>query len=393
MAPNGCSGGLYVAATIDRGSASVGMTNSITAALTQGKDAIVKLVDHTGFLGALIRERNTRMDVIVLPSNRPAARFYLGGRQITQFRSEPPAASYEPEDWIASTTTVFGDSETGLTTLPNGETLEAAITRHPEEWLGSLHVTTFGVDTKLLVKLLDAGQRLPVHAHPDQAFASTHLGHTHGKAEAWFILHGGTVHLGLREDVEIKELLNLIETQDSEQLLDLLNTVEVEAGDVVFVPPGQLHAIGRGVFLLEVQEPEDLSILLEWRDFDFDGKRDGHLGLGFDLALDAVTHNRLTPNYLQQLVLRRPEAGSVLPEEADRYFRLERILIDGPQETGPGFAILVAIEGEITAAGTTLPAGSTAVAPHAAGPIRLDGRGELLVCRPPEFTNVASLEA
>jgi hypothetical protein len=48
MAPNGCGGGLYVAATIDRGSASVGMTNSITAALTQGKDAIVKLEDHTG---------------------------------------------------------------------------------------------------------------------------------------------------------------------------------------------------------------------------------------------------------------------------------------------------------------------------------------------------------
>jgi hypothetical protein len=48
MASNGCPGGLYVAATIDRGESSVGMTNSITAALTQGKDAIVKLEDHTG---------------------------------------------------------------------------------------------------------------------------------------------------------------------------------------------------------------------------------------------------------------------------------------------------------------------------------------------------------
>jgi hypothetical protein len=48
MAPNGCEGGLYVAATIDKGGSSVGMTNSITAALPQGKDAIVKLEDHTG---------------------------------------------------------------------------------------------------------------------------------------------------------------------------------------------------------------------------------------------------------------------------------------------------------------------------------------------------------
>ncbi|WP_231560250.1 hypothetical protein [Microbacterium hominis] len=39
-----------------------------------------------------------------------------------------------------------------------------------------------------LVKLLDAGQRLPVHAHPDDAFAAAHLGRAHGKAEAWYIL-------------------------------------------------------------------------------------------------------------------------------------------------------------------------------------------------------------
>lgn len=48
MAPNGCPGGLYVAATIDSGSSSVGKANSITAALPQGKDAIVKLEDHSG---------------------------------------------------------------------------------------------------------------------------------------------------------------------------------------------------------------------------------------------------------------------------------------------------------------------------------------------------------
>lgn len=48
MAPHGCPGGLYVAATVDSGSSSVGKANSITAALPQGKDAIVKLEDHTG---------------------------------------------------------------------------------------------------------------------------------------------------------------------------------------------------------------------------------------------------------------------------------------------------------------------------------------------------------
>lgn len=323
------------------------------------------------------------MDLIVLPSNRPANRFYRGGRQITDFRGEPPAASHEPEDWIASTTSVFGEPDVGITTLPNGVPMPAAIEGDPQGWLGPEHVAAFGADTRLLVKLLDAGQRLPVHAHPDGEFAATHLGLAHGKAEAWYILGGGTVHLGLRRDVESSELRDLVERQDSESLLNLLNPIDVAPGDVVFVPPGQLHAIGQGVFLLEVQEPEDLSILLEWRDFDLDGPAEGHLGLGFDRALNAVSHRHLDREELDKLVIRAPRAGSVLPRVADPYFRIERILVDGWQEIAPGFAVLVAVQGNLVAAGEGMPAGRTAIAAYFMGPIAVSGHGELLVCRPP----------
>jgi mannose-6-phosphate isomerase len=323
------------------------------------------------------------VDLIVLPSNRPANRFYRGGRQITEFRGEPPAASHEPEDWIASTTSVFGEPGVGITTLPNGVPMPTAIEKDPQGWLGAEHLAAFGPDTRLLVKLLDAGQRLPVHAHPDGNFAATHLGHAHGKAEAWYILRGGTVHLGLHRDVEGPELLDLVERQDSESLLSLLNPVDVAPGDVVFVPPGQLHAIGEGVLLLEVQEPEDLSILLEWRDFDLDGPADGHLGLGFDLALKAVSHRHLDQQELDKLVIRAPGAGSVLPRAADPYFRIERILVDGQQEITPGFTVLIAVQGDLVTAGEAMPAGRTAVAPHSIGPIAVSGHGELLVCRPP----------
>ncbi len=323
------------------------------------------------------------MTLIVLSSNRPANRFYRGGRQITDFRGEPPAPSHEPEDWIASTTSVFGEPGVGVTALPNGVTMPTAIDQDPEAWLGTDHVAAFGADTKLLVKLLDAGQRLPVHAHPDGHFASKHLGHAHGKAEAWYILNGGTVHLGLRHDVSSFELRDLLERQDSEGLLDLLNPVDVSPGDVVYVPPGELHAIGEGVFLLEVQEPEDLSILLEWRDFELDGFRDGHLGLGFDLALRAVSHRGLGKEELKELIVRSSKSGSVLPPAADEYFRIERIFVDGPQVIDPGFAVIVAVQGDVTAAATPVPAGSTAIAPNSIGPIPVTGQGELLVCRPP----------
>jgi mannose-6-phosphate isomerase len=69
-----------------------------------------------------------------------------------------------------------------------------------------------------------------------------------------------------------------------------------------YVPPGVLHAVGEGVFLVELQEPEDLSILLEWRGFELDGERDGHLGLGFDLAPEAVECRSRSGEEIRQLV-------------------------------------------------------------------------------------------
>jgi mannose-6-phosphate isomerase len=324
------------------------------------------------------------MDVILLPSNRPPERFYRGGRKITDFRGEPPAGDREPEDWVASTTALAGEDFLGVTVLPDGRSLTAAIEKEPEAWLGRAHLDRFGADTRLLVKLLDAGQRLPVHAHPHVSFADRHLGRVHGKAEAWYIVEGGEVYLGLRQDVTLEGLKSLVAGQDVDTLLGMLHRVEVRPGDIVYVPPGVLHAIGAGVFLVELQEPEDLSILLEWRDFELDGERDGHLGLGFDLALEAVERRGRAPEEIRELVKAAGHGPSVLPASADPYFVLERVALDGEADLEPGFAVLVILSGagELKN-GPRLAAGSTAVVPNAWGRLVLRGRGEVLACRPP----------
>jgi len=332
------------------------------------------------------------VNVIVIPSNRPPERFYRGGRRITDFRGEPPAAEHEPEDWVGSVTTVAGESRVGLSTLPDGRLLAAAIAADPVGWLGEAHVERWGADPLLLVKLLDAGQRLPVHAHPAGDFARRHLGRAHGKAEAWYILRGGDVYVGLQRDVGAIELFGLVEQRNADAMLSLLHRVTVEPGDLVYVPPGVLHAIGEGVLLVEVQEPEDLSILLEWAGFDIDGSRDGHLGLGYPVALQAVERRGRSSEEIAQLVRRAGVGDSVLPAEADAYFRLERAVVDGTAELEPGFAVLVVTGGALTletAGGALdLPRGTTAVAPHSAGPLRISGRGELLACRPPRVSGV-----
>jgi mannose-6-phosphate isomerase len=137
---------------------------------------------------------------------------------------------------------------------------------------------------------------------------------------------------------------------------------------------------------VELQEPEDLSILLEWQDFELDGERDGHLGLGFDLALQAVECRSRSAEEIHQLVRLAGFGSSVLPETADPYFRLERVRLDGEAALDPGFAVLVVLSGEADLVGeqvSHLTAGDTAVVPNAFGPLKFHGRVELLLCRPP----------
>jgi mannose-6-phosphate isomerase len=321
--------------------------------------------------------------LIPLPANQPAARFYRGGSRIALFRGSSPGAGFEPEDWVASVTTLAGDDVIGLTTLPHGTLLRDAIAADPVAWLGDAHVARYGADPMLLVKLLDAGQRLPVHAHPDAGFAGHHLGRAHGKAEAWYIVDGGTVYLGLRNSVPAEELAGLVAEQRTDALLARLHEVSVSSGDVVYVPPGMLHAIGTGIFLVELQEPEDLSILLEWRGFEIDGAQLGHLGLGFEVALGAVDRSALSLERRADLVRAAGEGPSVLPADAGNYFRLERRVIDGSERLDPGFAVLVIESGDVRADGVALPSGSTWLLPHSAGTVDLDGRGTVLACRPP----------
>ena len=328
------------------------------------------------------------MEPILLPANQPPQRFYRGGARIAAFRHAEQAEPRTPEDWVASVTEVRGRGPLGLTTLPSGELLRDAVRRDPQAWLGEEHVHRFGADTKLLVKLLDAGQRLPVHAHPDTAFASSHVGTAHGKAEAWYILEPGEVYLGLTRDVAHDELLALVERQDVDTLLDTLHRIPVLPNQTVFVPPGVLHAIGAGILLAEVQEPEDLSILLEWRDFDLDGQADGHLGLGFDTALQAVEIVGRTAAEVQALIGGRDGNGETLVPAADQYFGIQRLQVRGSVRCGRGFAVLIVIDGNVAIATETGPAldaptGSTVLAPHAAGDLQLSGTGRVIVARPP----------
>ncbi|WP_203717535.1 class I mannose-6-phosphate isomerase [Asanoa siamensis] len=328
------------------------------------------------------------MSVVVLPANQPADRFYLGGDRIAAFRGTAPAGDHVPEDWVGSATTVAGFDEVGLTVLPDGRFLRAALAEDPVRWLGAAHVARFGAKPALLVKLLDAGERLPVHAHPDDAFAQSHLGCRNGKTESWIILDaepGAKVHLGFREDVPPSTLASWVETQDRETMLGALHDIEVTAGDTVYVPAGYPHAIGPGILLLELQQAADLSLLLEYDGFAIDGPRDGHLGIGFAAALPCVRHEAVPAGTLEE-IRGRIDDRHIFPAYADSFFRADHH--SGPSTWEPGFSIVVVLSGTGrltwgTDSSVDLRQGTTVLVPHDAGSIRIDGDVALVRCRPP----------
>lgn len=332
---------------------------------------------------------------LALPVNQ-FDHFYRGGDRIGALR-HGPGGPMRPEEWLGSTTARWGESPAGLTVLPDGRTLRDAVLADPNAWLGPDSVERFGPNVEVLVKLLDLGQRLPVHYHPNRDFARTHLGLAHGKTEAWYVLdapEGGTVGVGFKEEMSLTQVTDWVRNRDSAALLDALQTRVVRPGDALLVPAGLPHTVAEGIFVLELQEPTDLSILLEWQGFAVDGEKDGHLDLGFDLALQALDTSAISASDLDALVLPREtieQAGlsRAMPTQADPYFRLDRLNARASEAVivEAGFSVLLVTEGagvlNSDAGEFPIRTGDAILVPFAAGRWCVSGEVVAMVCRPP----------
>jgi mannose-6-phosphate isomerase len=334
---------------------------------------------------------NSSVSAEKLPSNQ-FDHFYRGGNRIGKLR-KGPGGPMRPEEWIASTTTRFGERVNGLSVLANGKLLRDEVMNDPQHWLGSEHVKKYGSSTEILVKLLDPDQRLPVHYHPDRKFAADKLDLVHGKTEAWIILDapiGAKVGVGFNRKMSKAEVAELVSKHDSQGLLDSLMFLEVSAGDVVFVPAGVPHAIEAGIFVLELQEPTDLSILLEWDGFAVDGDKDGHLDLGYEVALDALRLEPLSVQEISQIITRfdkeKNTSQRIFNSIADDFFRADYLSGDNAV-LDAGFGILLILEGsgklEFSDSNTLqVEAGDAVVIANAAGSFTLRGATGI-ISRPP----------
>ncbi len=216
--------------------------------------------------------------IFPLPPNR-VWRSYFGGKVLDiREGKKNPADSQFPEDWIASTTVAVNKGreamvEEGLSVVTFNGThhlLRDLMTQHPDQLVGMHHFRKYGAHTRFLLKFLDSAIRLHLQAHPTIEFSKKHLDSDAGKTEAYVILSireevaHPYIYLGIQHPISSAAFQEAIVGQDIEKLLDCFEKIPIKPGDVFIVPGGMPHAIGEGVLMIEIMEPTDYAVRLEF---------------------------------------------------------------------------------------------------------------------------------
>lgn len=216
--------------------------------------------------------------ILFLETNR-VWRTYPGGKKLDEMEGlANPSDTHFPEDWIGSTTRAVNKgrehlTEEGLSKVRvAGETitLKSLCEKEPDAMLGAKHFEIYGANTQFLLKFLDSAIRLHIQCHPTITFAKANLGSNSGKTEAYVILgireevKEPYIFLGFQHPPTREDFRRMIEDQDTDAILDCFEKIPVKPGDVFIVPGGMPHAIGEGVFMIEVMEPTDFAVRIEF---------------------------------------------------------------------------------------------------------------------------------
>lgn len=204
-----------------------------------------------------------------------------------------------------------------------GNSLEEISEIYMDELLGESVYDKYGTEFPLLIKFIDAADRLSIQVHPDDRLASERH-HAWGKTEMWYVIDakpGAVIYTGFRKKTTKEEYLQHLA---GKKLSELINVTPVRPGDVFFIPAGMVHAIGAGVFLAEIQQTSDVTYrIYDWDRVDSNGKpRELHTAL----ALDAINFSLDSNN----LIRHEPELNRTVLLAESPYFHTSLIMFDRP---------------------------------------------------------------
>ncbi|WP_459501909.1 mannose-6-phosphate isomerase, class I [Bacillus sp. C1] len=258
-----------------------------------------------------------------------------GGTRLTSFGYEIPSEQ-TGECWA------FAAHSHGQSVVKNGKYKGLSLGELWEEHR-DLFGNVEGGRFPLLTKILDANQDLSVQVHPNDEYANVHESGELGKTECWYVIDSV-------EDAEIiyghhaktkEEFIAMIEQKEWNQLL---RRVKVKPGDFFYVPSGTVHAIGKGILILETQQNSDTT----YRLYDYDRRdSDGNLR---DLHLEKSTEVTEVPFTEKQLAVKHGKIDdlSITSFIQCPYFSVEKWELDGSAhlEQQSPFLLVSVIDGE-----------------------------------------------
>lgn len=239
-----------------------------------------------------------RLDALKM---RPCYKEYLwGGTRLKTEYGKSDAPDVTAESWELS------DHPNGRSIVAegslSGKTLaELGAMDHDRFWGSDCTGETF----PLLVKLIDAKRDLSVQVHPSNETACAENGEQ-GKLEMWYIVEcrpQSAIYFGFNRKIDRQEVLRRAEDGS---IVEVLNRVPVARGDVFYILPGTIHAIGAGIVIAEIQQNSDTTFrVYDYQRRGVDGKmRPLHLAR----AVDALRYDPIVPSEC------RANSGAVFPE-------------------------------------------------------------------------------
>lgn len=261
-----------------------------------------------------------------------------GGRRLIDEWGMSPASVSIGEAWMLA----VRDKE--MSVIENGPEAGKTMRQYfADRGSAVIGLSYDGGDFPLLVKLIDARDKLSVQVHPDDAYAKR-VENDRGKTEMWYIVEadeGAEIIYGLKDGTSAEEFRTAVREG---RLADTMRHCPVHAGETYFIPSGMLHAIGAGILIAEIQQNCDLT----YRVYDYERRgADGSLReLHVDKALDVTA-----PFTEDEVNAIRYECGAASEQTLAhcRYFKTDKLDIRGSRTLtvdATSFVFVLCLEGE-----------------------------------------------
>lgn len=278
---------------------------------------------------------------------KPVGKDYLwGGSRLNLELCKDLAMQPLAETWECST------HPDGISMVASGDyagqNLAQVLIEHPE-YMGK-YANPRG-ELPCLIKFIDARQDLSVQVHPSDDYARVHENGSLGKTEMWYVLDAAKdakLVYGFCHDMEKEQVRNSIMAGDIEKYLQ---KVRIQKDDVFFIPPGQVHSLGAGSLVAEIQENSNITYrLYDYGRTDKMGKqRELHIEKALEVACLKSSLDLRQP--MRVLKFKRGYATEFLCR--CRYFQVERMMISTRHrgevveisQAENSFQILLCIEG------------------------------------------------